>query len=50
MILMVKTFYPIFDPLGQATVPAGRDHNFSNLAKENNIRYWRNCGSGRVDH
>ena len=55
----------IVDPLGQPTVTAGKDHcfrtccpyvhpHFSNLAKqtitENNVRYWRDHGSGRVDH
>ena len=52
--------FSYFDPLGQPAVTAGRDHccpyvrtHFSNLAKvnkENNVRYWRDCGFGRVDH
>ena len=55
----------LIDPLGQPKVMAGRDHcfrtccpyvrpHFSNLEKtnqsENNVRYWRDYGSGRVDH
>ena len=55
----------IFDPLGRPTVTDGSDHcfcscspyvrpHFSKSSKtkqsENNVRYWRDCGSGRVDH
>ena len=71
-IMMLKNFFStprlietwnIFDPPGQPTVTADRDHCFrpcrpsvltcQNPAKqnsENNVRYWRDCGSGRVDH
>ena len=54
------------DPLGQPTVTAGSDHRFrtccpyvrtfQNPAKQtkfqakSNAHYWRDCGSGRVDH
>ena len=51
------------DPLGRPTVTAGRDHcfctcppsvHFSKSSKikqsENNVRYRRDYGSGRVDH
>ena len=53
-----------FDPLGQPKVTAGRDRCFrtccpyvrthfqilQNKTTENNARYWRDHGSGRVDH
>ena len=53
------------DPLGRPTITAGNDHcfqfssyrssvrpTFQKLTKqsENNVRYWRDCRSGRVDH
>ena len=50
------------DPLGQPKVTAGRDNCFrtrppdptfqiyKNKTTENNVRYWRDYGSGRVDH
>ena len=61
-LLQVKN--QLFDPLGQPKVTAGRDHcfhtccpsvrpHFSNLEKQttdDNVRYWREYGSGRVDH
>ena len=54
----------LVDPLGQPSVMADRDHCFrtyrpsvsifSKSSKiqqsENNDHYWRDCGSGRVDH
>ena len=63
---LIITHYS-FDPLGQPTVTAGRDHfsctclsvrtsvrpHFSKSETEqweNDVRYWRDCGSGRVDH
>ena len=58
----VWTMNYFIDPRGRPTVTAGRDHccrtccpsvvhpHFSNLEKENNVHYWRDCGSGRVDH
>ena len=54
-----------FDPLGQPTFTAGRDNcfctcrpyvlpHFSKSSKtklsENNVLYWRDCESGRMDH
>ena len=50
-----------FDPLGQLTVTAGRDNCFRtcclsvrlyflNLAKENNIRYWRDFSDTKSLH
>ena len=54
------------DPLDRPTISAGRNNcfrtcrpsvrppHFSKSGKikqsENNVRYWRDCGSGRVDH
>ena len=55
----------IIDPLGRPTITAGSDHcfhtccqyvrpHFSKSSKtnssENNVHYWRDCGSGHVDH
>ena len=55
----------IFDPLGQPKVTAGRNHCFRTCCpfvrpqfsisrktkqSENNVRYGRDCGSGRVDN
>ena len=57
--------YELFvGPLGQPKVMASRDDcfrtccpsvrphcsNLENKTTENNVRYWRDHGSGRVDH
>ena len=53
-----------FDPLGQPTVTGCRDNCFRTccpshfskssktkpISSENNVHYWRDCGSGLVDH
>ena len=53
------------DPLGRPTVRVGSDHCFRTcclyvhfskssktrqISSENNVHYWRDCGSSRVDH
>ena len=51
----------LFDPRGRPTVSASSDHccctcrpsplfKTKQISNKNNVRYWRDCGSGRVDH
>ena len=65
-IFSVKEGPVLIDPRGRPTVTAGSDHYFSSwclcpshfsksrkrkqTSSENSHCYWRDCGSGRVDH
>ena len=51
----------LIDPRGRPTVTVGSDHCFRSyrpsvlfktkqISSENNVRYWQDCGSGRVDN
>ena len=58
-------YFPVIDPRGRPKVTADSDHCFctcrpfirpsplfktKQMSSENNVHYWRDCGSGRVDH
>ena len=62
---IVRTSICHIDPRGRPTVTAGSDNCFctcrpfvgpsplfkaKQISSENNVRYWRDCEYGRVDH
>ena len=50
--IFVMSVRPSFRPSGRPAVPPhfSKSRKTKQFSRENNDRYWRNCGFGRVDH